>query len=131
MSVKKDRIIGIDLLKVISIILVLIVHFFLNTNYYNVERIGISLTFQSIIRNGCMVCVPLFITITGFLNKEKEYNKKFFIKLLEIIIIWLFYGVIEFVVLGIMNKSFLINCTTFAIFMSTLVVVLAMIQDFI
>lgn len=107
MFVNKNRLFGIDVLKVIAVILVITVHFFLNTNYYNVDKVGISMNLQSIIRNCCMICVPLFMIITGFLNSEKEYNKRFFIKLLNILLVWLFYSIIEFTVLGIIDKNIL------------------------
>ncbi|MEI3530037.1 MAG: acyltransferase family protein [Bacilli bacterium] len=100
-----ERQYGLDILRILAVILVLTVHFFLNTNYYNTQFKGISMTWQSVIRNFCMSCVPLFLMLTGFLNNKTEYNKKFFKGLLTIIIIWLFYSIIEFSVLGIINKE--------------------------
>lgn len=108
MKVKNDneRQYGLDILRILAVILVLTVHFFLNTNYYNTQIKGISMTWQSVIRNFCMSCVPLFLMLTGFLNNKKEYNRKFFKGLLTIIIIWLFYSIIEFSVLGIINHEY-------------------------
>lgn len=118
---KIERNYGLDLLRILAVILVLTVHFFLNTNYYSTPLKGTSMISQSVIRNFCMSCVPLFMMLTGFLNNKKEYNKKFFKGLLNIIIIWLFYSVIEFTVLDIINHepghfnfhNFLFNITAF------------------
>ena len=116
----KERNIGIDIIKVIAVILVLSVHFFLNTNYYSIYSFGgISMKLQTIIRNFCMICVPLFIISTGFLNNKKEYNKSFFKSLFNIIIIWIFYSVIEYLILNWLNgnlfniKDFIYSVTSF------------------
>lgn len=95
---KKDRNYGLDILRVIAIISVLSVHFFLNTKYYDVSKNGIGMKMQYVIRNIFMICVPLFILLTGYLNNNKKYDKKFFKGLLNVIIIWLFYSIIEFTV---------------------------------
>lgn len=95
---KKNRNYGLDILRVIAIISVLSVHFFLNTKYYVVSKNGIGMKMQFVIRNIFMICVPLFILLTGYLNNNKKYDKKFFKGLLNVIIIWLFYSIIEFTV---------------------------------
>lgn len=105
---KKDRKYGIDIIRIIAVILVLTVHFFLNTRYYSLENLGgNSIRLQTIIRNFCMICVPLFMTITGFLNKKTEYNKSFFKGLLNVLLVWFFYSIIEFFVLNIIDKRFI------------------------
>ena len=94
---------GLDVIRVLATILVFTVHFFLRTNYYSVPLDNISLKIQSVIRNFCMSCVPLFIILTGFLNNKKNYDRKFFKGLFEILIIWFFYSTVEFIVMKIIN----------------------------
>lgn len=106
MENKKKHILGLDLVRVVAVILVLTVHFFLHTKYYDSPLTGINMNIQSVIKNFCLSCVPLFILLTGFLNNKKEYNKKFFKGLAAIIIIWLFYCIIEFFVLNIINDNY-------------------------
>ena len=101
----KTRNYGIDIIRIIAVMLVLSVHFFLNTKYYGTEMSGLNMHLQGVIRNFCMACVPLFMVITGFLNKKKKYNKKFLKSLISILIIWLFYSVIEYFTLNIINNS--------------------------
>lgn len=101
----KDRNYGIDIVRIIAIITVLTVHFFLNTDYYSTPPYGLSMNVQSIIRNFCMICVPLFILITGYLNNKLEYNRSFFRGLFNILVIWFFYSIIEYFVLNIMNGN--------------------------
>ena len=92
----KQRNYGIDIIKIVAVILVICVHFFLNTNYYDTANSGIAMKIKSAIRNFCMICVPLFLIATGFLNTKKQYNKSCFKGLVAIIIIWLFYSIIDF-----------------------------------
>lgn len=117
----KDRNYGIDVVRVIAVISVLSVHFFLNTNYYNTSPYSFSMDIQGIIRNFFMICVPLFLLITGYLNNKLEYNKSFFKSLFDILIIWFFYSIIEYFTLNIMNgdinnlniKDLLFSITSF------------------
>lgn len=74
---KRDRNYGLDILRVIAIISVLSVHFFLNTKYYIVSKNGIGMKAQFVIRNIFMICVPLFILLTGYLNNKKNMIKNF------------------------------------------------------
>ena len=102
---ENKRLFGLDLLRILSIVIVVSVHFFHNTEFYYNSITGLSMRIQLGIRNFCMSCVPLFIMITGFLNNKKDYNKKFFKGLLNILIIWLFYSVIELIILGIKDGN--------------------------
>ena len=77
---------GLDLVRVLAVILVITVHFFKNTLYYSTPIAGKNMHIQAIIRNFCMSCVPLFMILTGYLNNKKDYNKSFFKSLLNIII---------------------------------------------
>ncbi len=105
----KNRKYGLDILRIIAVISVLCVHFFLNTNYYNTSLNSVPMRIQIIIRNFFMICVPLFIFLTGYLNENKEYDKNFFKKLKNILIIWLFYSIIEYFTLQIINNTHSFN----------------------
>lgn len=100
-----DRNYGVDLVRILAVILVLIVHFFLNTKYYDTPIVGSSMIVQSVIKNFALICVPLFILITGFLNNKLEYNKSFFKSLLNILIVWFFYSIIEYFTISIMKGN--------------------------
>ena len=104
-DLKTERNTGLDIVRLLATILVLTIHFFLNTNYFSTQLSGISMNLQSIIRSFCMSCVPLFMILTGYLNNKKEYNKSFFKSLFNILIIWLFYSILEFFVLSYLNKE--------------------------
>ena len=102
----KDRIYGIDILRIIAVILVLILHFFTNTYYNSSDLSNLNMKGQTIIRDFAMICVPLFMVITGFLNRKTQYDKSFFKGLFNILIVWIFYSLIEYFVLNILNNNY-------------------------
>lgn len=79
------RSLNIDLLKCLATFLVVLVHFFLHTHYYDQPFSGKSILIGSVIWLFAMTCTPLFITITGFLMSRKTYNKKYFLHLIQIL----------------------------------------------
>ncbi len=120
-TVDKTRQIGLDIIRVLATFLVISVHFFLNTKYYDTPTTSLNMDIQTIIKNICLSCVPLFMILTGYLNNKKEYNKSFFKSLLNILIVWLFYSIVEFFSINIINgttqnintTNFLYNITSF------------------
>ncbi|MCX4268718.1 MAG: acyltransferase family protein [Lachnospiraceae bacterium] len=71
------RYIGIDIIKTIAIFFVISVHFFLNTNFYTTSLAGEVMYLQLTARWLFFTCVPLFLLSTGYLQKEKVYNYKY------------------------------------------------------
>lgn len=72
-----NRFIGIDIVKTIAIFFVISVHFFLNTNFYTTSLFGEVMHLQLMARWLFFTCVPLFLLSTGYLQKEKTYNLKY------------------------------------------------------
>lgn len=62
---KRD--IGLDITRIFAFISVVSVHFFLNSGFYNEPVLGIRMYFMTIMRTLLMVCVPLFVILTGYL----------------------------------------------------------------
>lgn len=106
---KDNRKYGLDIVRIIATILVIAVHFFKNTHYYDTSLNSMPMRVQSIVRNFFMICVPLFILLTGYLNNNKEYNKTFFKKLFNILIIWLFYSFLEYFTIQLINNTHTFN----------------------
>lgn len=73
-----ERYIGIDIIKTIGIFFVISIHFFLNTNFYTTALFGEVMYLQLTARWLFFTCVPLFLLSTGYLQKEKVYNHRYF-----------------------------------------------------
>lgn len=102
------RNINIDIIKIISLLLVIGIHFFLYTKYYSVEYTLTSLPFITV-RNITMTCVPLFIVVTGYLNKDKTWNRKYYLNIGRI---YLLYSLAMFI-LTLVDNKYVINTTLF------------------
>lgn len=87
------RDIGADIVKTIAILSVVGVHFFLNTRFYRVGLNNTNLFIQTIIQQICLICIPLFVMATGYLNNNTQINRKYYKKILPIIYLYLLYSI--------------------------------------
>lgn len=87
------REIGVDVVKSMAILSVVGVHFFLNTRYYRVDLNNINLFIQTVIQQICLICIPLFVMATGYLNNNTKINKRYYKKILPIIYLYLLYSI--------------------------------------
>ena len=74
---------GLDLVRIVGMLTVVFVHTFLYNGYYDVGVGNLALT---LIRNFCMICVPLFMVLSGYLLKEKTISKKYYSKIFIILV---------------------------------------------
>ena len=88
------RIFGLDLVRVIAILLVVMVHVFLHNGFYIYDLHGLDSFILLVIRNICMACVPLFILLTGYLKYNKKLNKDHYKSLTKILIVYFIIAII-------------------------------------
>ena len=74
----KKRNINLDMIRVIAVFSVLSVHFFLHNGFYEEIVVGKRLFFMGTMRNFFMICVPLFLILTGFLMNKKVVSRKYY-----------------------------------------------------
>lgn len=74
----QKRNLNIDLIKSVAVIFVLSIHFFLHIDFYNTPIIGIRMTFLTVLRNVFIICVPLFLTTTGYLMCRKNLSANYY-----------------------------------------------------
>lgn len=70
----KVRNINVDIIKCIAVFLVVSVHFCLNNGFYEMTISCPRMYVMVCIRTFSMMCVPLFLLITGFLMNKKDIN---------------------------------------------------------
>lgn len=85
----KKRNINIDLIKCIAVFSVISVHYFANVGLYKTLIVGNKLCIGIVFRTLFMICVLLFIITTGYLMKNKTLNKKYYLGLSRVLIIYL------------------------------------------
>jgi surface polysaccharide O-acyltransferase-like enzyme len=89
---------GLDLVRAFAILFVPAVHFFLNTNFYSTPLLGGNMYLQAFLRMTFLICVPLFMILTGYLQVDKTPTKKYFKKIIPILVVYLIYSLIAIVV---------------------------------
>ncbi|QBO35072.1 hypothetical protein EQG49_00695 [Periweissella cryptocerci] len=77
----KTRNPNLDVIRCLAVLLVIVIHFFLNTKFYDVTINSWQLEIMVGMRTICMICVPLFMCLTGYLMHEKELSWEFYHKL--------------------------------------------------
>lgn len=84
----KKRNINLDLIRTIAIISVISVHFFKYNGFYGEKLVGTNMILMTYLRTFCMICVPLFIILSGYLMYQKKLNKKYYFRLEKIIFVY-------------------------------------------
>ena len=69
---------SLDITRIVALFSVVSVHFFLNTGFYKYTVTGKRMLVMTIMRTACMICVPLFLTLTGYLMSRKTLSKKYY-----------------------------------------------------
>ena len=75
---------GLDLIRVFASLSVVAVHFYLNCNYYQTPLVGGKMFIMTVGRWFFMVCVPLFMMLTGYLKINKTFCAAHFKSLIPI-----------------------------------------------
>lgn len=68
---KYQRDLGLDITRILAFIFVVSVHFFGNTEFYATPILGKRMMLMTIMRTSFMVCVPLFMLLSGYLISIK------------------------------------------------------------
>ena len=85
MMEKKQRSCNLDVIRIFAFLTVVGVHFFRETGLYGqvvVWDVGVVSVF---IRNFCMICVPLFMLLSGYLLIDRTPCKAYYLKIFQTI----------------------------------------------
>ncbi|MBQ8503838.1 MAG: acyltransferase family protein [Clostridia bacterium] len=69
---------SMDIIRILAFSLVVSVHFFLQSKFYTLELAGPRLFVMTVVRSFCLICVPLFMILSGFLLKNKTLSGKYY-----------------------------------------------------
>lgn len=75
---KKQRNVNVDIIRCVAVFSVISVHFFLNNGFYQETVQGKRMYVMVLMRTAFMVCVPLFMMLTGYLMCGKELSVKYY-----------------------------------------------------
>ena len=85
------RSVNMDILRIIAFLFVPSVHFFLHNGFYSQTVDNPRMVIMTLMRNLFLLCIPLFLLLTGYLqgNKKIEPNGKYFLKIFKFVIPYL------------------------------------------
>jgi len=88
MEIKK-RDLNLDLIRCVAVYSVLSVHFFFHNGFYTTPIIGKKMYLMVLMRALFMICVPLFLILSGYLMNKKTLSKAYYKGLKKILYIYL------------------------------------------
>ena len=78
MTANQKRNINLDVIRCLAIFCVVAVHFFLNSGFYETPIAGKRMFIMMFMRTCFMVCIPLFLMLSGFLQNKKTLSKGYY-----------------------------------------------------
>lgn len=88
----RQREFGLDLTRAVAAALVLTVHFFMHSGFYDYPLQGVEMALASMVRMACMTCVPMFMMLTGWLCVDRRWSPGYYRKLLPILLTYVLAG---------------------------------------
>lgn len=79
----KERDSSLDVVRIFAVFSVISVHFFLNSGFYSEQITGNAMFGMVFVRSFFMVCVPLFLLLTGYLMSQKTLCKKYYLGIVK------------------------------------------------
>lgn len=92
---QNNRNIGLDIIRAVATLFVFSVHFFYNTKFYDTLLIGKGMYAQLFLRMTFIICVPLFILLTGYLQLNKQPTKSYYKKIIPILVVYFIYSILS------------------------------------
>lgn len=86
---KKDRIIGLDLIRALAILLVVVTHMFNYTGILAMDIHSLNWAVSDVMHYVSMMCVPLFLLLTGYLQRNRKPDKKHYVSILPLVITYI------------------------------------------
>lgn len=86
---ERQRDFGLDLVRAAAAVFVLSVHFFLNNGFYSAPLQGAEMAAGAVLRMAFMTCVPLFMTLTGYLRIGRKWSRDYYRGLLPVVLTYL------------------------------------------
>lgn len=85
----KQRNPAMDVVRCFALFCVISIHFFMNTEFYDVTVSGFPMFCLVSARCFFMICVPLFLVLSGYLLSSKKLSKAYYGKILQTVGIYL------------------------------------------
>lgn len=93
-EVKEKRDLRLDVIRIFSLFCVVSVHFFLYSGFYDETMTGKTMFIITMGRSFFIICVPMFIVLTGYLMNRKELSKSYYKGIIRTLWIYLICSIV-------------------------------------
>lgn len=100
------RLFGLDVIRSFAVLFVICIHFFLNTSFYVVPFEGANMLFQASLRWVFIICVPLFLILSGYLQSEKTPAENYYKAITPMLGIYILYSILSIAVRTLYFKEY-------------------------
>ncbi len=101
-----ERRLGPDIIRAIAIILVPTLHTFGYVPTLSNDLLSVKWSMYMALHYLALICVPLFITLTGALNRKKTLSFKYYTGILKVLVPYLFISVVTIVAMYVHTGEF-------------------------
>jgi len=91
----KPRSPALDIIRCFAFLFVVCVHFFMNTEFYYEKVTGFPMYIMMVMRSLFIICVPLFLLLTGYLMSGKKLTLSYYGKISKTLIIYILASVLS------------------------------------
>ena len=70
----KERDTNLDIIRIVAACSVMYIHFYLNNGFYKQPIMGRRMYVMILMRTPVMICVPLFMILTGYLMSGRRFS---------------------------------------------------------
>ncbi|HAV00775.1 MAG TPA: hypothetical protein DCW47_06235 [Lachnospiraceae bacterium] len=95
MADNRERLAGPDLVRSLAAFFVVAVHFYLNCGYYYTPMQGTKMYIMTVARWFFLICVPLYMILTGYFKLNKKIGKEHYKSLVPILTAYVVISVIK------------------------------------
>ena len=92
---------GLDLVRVFASLSVVAVHFYLNCYYYETPLAGTKMMAMTFGRWFFMICVPLFMMLTGYLQCNRTFGAAHYLSLIPVLVVYVIVATVKVIVSNI------------------------------
>lgn len=85
----KNRNSSMDIIRCVALFCVISVHFYLNSGFYSNIVSGREMYGMILVRNVFVICVPLFIMLSGYLMRKRKPEIGYYKRGIKILVIYL------------------------------------------
>lgn len=85
---ENKRDVNLDLIRFAAIFFLPSLHFFAYVDFYSIQVSGILMYVMSTVRTLSMICIPLFLLLTGYLMSNKKYSPAYFKGIIRVLVLF-------------------------------------------